>query len=96
MVRINILRVKEKKDKKMKEVDSTLYDLEIGQKGRVKKLQVEGNLRRRLLDLGLVEDTEVVCVGKSPKGDPCAYRIRGAVIAIRHVDSKNIMLYEKE
>ena len=57
-------------------------------------LTANGSIRRRLLDIGLVEDTEVECLGKSPLGDPCAYLIRGAVIAIRSEDCRNILIYE--
>jgi Fe2+ transport system protein FeoA len=36
-----------------------------------------------LLDLGFVPGTEVSVELKSPNGDPTAYRVRGAVIALR-------------
>ena len=49
-------------------------------------------MRRRLLDIGLVENTEVACLGRSPSGDPSAYLIRGAVIAIRSVDCATIIV----
>ncbi len=39
--------------------------------------------RRRLLDLGLVPGTRVRAEFKSPAGDPVAYRVRGALIALR-------------
>jgi len=42
-----------------------------------------GVQRRRLLDLGLVPDTRIVSEMASPTGDPTAYRIRGALIALR-------------
>ncbi|MDD7284352.1 MAG: FeoA family protein [Firmicutes bacterium] len=45
---------------------------------------------RRLRDLGLIEGTKVKCVLKSPLGDPAAYKIRGAVIAIRREDAADI------
>ncbi len=45
---------------------------------------------RRLRDLGLIEGTKVKCVLKSPLGDPAAYRIRGAVVAIRREDAADI------
>ena len=53
-----------------------LCDIEPGQKARIKKLTSNGSMRRRLLDIGLVENTEVVCLGKSPMGDPKAYLSR--------------------
>jgi len=42
-----------------------------------------GVQRRRLLDLGLVPGTRIVAEMASPTGDPTAYRIRGALIALR-------------
>lgn len=67
-----------------------LSNLNIDEKARVVKLGVKGPLRRRLQDIGLIEGTEVKCVLQSPLGDPKAYEIRGAVIAIREEDAKNI------
>lgn len=77
----------------MKEIPC-LNDIRPGQRARIKKLTAQGSIRRRLLDIGLVEDTEVECLGKSPMGDPCAYLIRGAVIAIRSEDCRDILIYE--
>lgn len=69
-----------------------LSALQPGQWARVRALLNEGGIRRRLLDIGLIENTMVKCLGKSPFGDPCAYLIRGAVIAIREEDSKKILI----
>lgn len=77
----------------MKEIQC-LNDIRPGQRARIKELTAQGSIRRRLLDIGLVEDTEVECLGKSPMGDPCAYLIRGAVIAIRSEDCRDILIYE--
>ncbi|MBI5768792.1 MAG: FeoA domain-containing protein [Verrucomicrobia bacterium] len=49
-----------------------------------------GAERRRLLDLGFVPGTEVVVELKSPNGDPTAYRVRGAVIALRREQAAHI------
>ena len=46
-----------------------------------------GDMRRRLQDIGLIRGTSVECVGRSPLGDPAAFRIRGAVIALRDSDT---------
>lgn len=71
----------------------TLKDLKQGQKAKVKAIMSTGSIRRRLQDIGLVEGTEVECLQKSPAGDPVAYLIRGAVIALRSEDSANILIY---
>ena len=70
----------------------SLNDIKPGQKATVKELVSTGSIRRRLLDIGLVENTEVECLGRSPAGDPGAYLIRGAVIAIRSEDCRNILV----
>ena len=48
----------------------TLADLLPGERAAVLKLNLTGRLRRRLMDIGLIEGTEVECVGLSPLGDP--------------------------
>lgn len=66
--------------------------LKVGERAIVKELKTTGSMRRRLLDIGLVENTEVQCMGCSPSGDPKAFLIRGAVIAIRSEDCSNIKI----
>ena len=69
-----------------------LSQLREGQSGPVASLSVTGQMRRRLQDLGLSEGTAVQCLQKSAFGDPCAYLIRGAVIALRSKDSQQILV----
>lgn len=73
-----------------------LHELAPGQRGRVAQIHTTGAMRRRFLDIGLLENTTVECVGRSPGGDPSAYLIRGAVIAIRAQDSRNIRIQREE
>ena len=75
----------------MYKIDS-LMNLKEGERARVSSLLSRGSMRRRLQDIGLIEGTEVECVQKSPAGDPGAYRIRGALIALRSEDSSNILV----
>lgn len=70
-----------------------LRDIAPGQRAAVQTLLSTGSMRRRLLDIGLIENTEVECLGRSPGGDPSAYLIRGAVIAIRAEDCENILVH---
>lgn len=69
-----------------------LCDLSPGDQGEVCALTTGGAMRRRLMELGLVEGTRVECLCRSPGGDPSAYRIRGAVIALRNKDAAGVML----
>lgn len=47
-------------------------------------------LSERLRDLGIVSGTRVSCLHKGPFGDPLAYGIRGAVIALRREDGRTV------
>lgn len=67
-----------------------LPDLPVGCRGIIYEMSNEGSIRRRLRDLGFVENAEVEKVGVSPLGDPSAYYIRGAVIALRKADASKI------
>lgn len=64
-----------------------LTDLRPGQKAVVTGFRSANDMRSRLQDMGLIEGTEVRCIGRSPLGDPTAYGIRRAVIALRSEDS---------
>lgn len=72
----------------------TLNDINPGERAVVKSLRATGSMRRRLLDIGLVPNTHIECIGRSPCGDPTAFLIRGAVIAIRVDDCRNIIVRE--
>lgn len=76
------------------EAQKRLCDLAPGERAEVSALLTGGTMRRRLMDIGLVEGTAVECVGRSPGGDPSAYLIRGAVIAIRSEDGGTVMVNE--
>ena len=69
-----------------------LCSLEPGQKGEVIELspRIRGAERRRMLDLGILPGTIIEAEMDSPNGDPTAYRIRGALIALRD-DQANLI-----
>lgn len=43
-----------------------LSQLAPGRRAEIRSLLTTGPIRRRLLDLGLIEHTEVMCLGRSP------------------------------
>ncbi|QXM06404.1 FeoA family protein [Crassaminicella indica] len=69
-----------------------LSTLSVGTAGRVSDLITTGLSRRRMLDLGLVPGTVVSVIRKSPLGDPVAYNIRGAIIALRGEEASLILV----
>lgn len=58
-----------------------------GETACVAEIRVEGALRRRLFDLGLIPQTRVSCRCVAPAGSPMAFAVRGAVIALRRCDA---------
>ncbi|MEY4608882.1 MAG: Iron-dependent repressor IdeR [Gemmatimonadota bacterium] len=72
----------------------TLADLPVGATGRVTHLTPEcrGPQRRRLLDLGVVPGTPISAEMRSASGDPIAYRIRGALVALRRQQARWIAI----
>jgi len=65
-----------------------------GDSAVVQELTSVGAIRRRLQDLGIIPGTKIECVQKSPLGDPVAYMVRGAVIALRQEDAKTVLISE--
>lgn len=71
-----------------------LNELGIGVDARVMGLAKDCAMRRRLLDLGFTQGARTVCLFASACGDPRAYEVRGAVIALRAKDARAILVEE--
>ena len=71
-----------------------MADLQPGQKGEVVVLSraTRGLERRRLMDLGILPGTVVEPELRGFGGDPTAYRVRGALIALRKDQSEHILV----
>lgn len=69
-----------------------LMSVSVGQTTSVCTLLSDGISHRRLLDLGLTPGASVTCLYSAPSGDPRAYLIRGAVIALRNADAKQVLI----
>ncbi|WP_175286655.1 FeoA family protein [Bacillus thermotolerans] len=65
-----------------------LYMARIDQKFLIQKVDIKGELKRRLLDLGFVPGSVVEVLKASPLGDPISYRVAGTVIALRKEESQ--------
>lgn len=76
----------------MKRKEIPLNQLPVGAKGSVTSLLSDGTTRRRMLDLGVIDGTPIESLYQSPSGNPVAYLIRGAVIALRSDVSAKIMV----
>ena len=77
-------------------METTMDRLCEGQCARVISLGLTGELRRRLLDFGLIEGTKVRCLRISPSGSPMLYCVRGTRLALRKADSGRICVEADE
>ena len=71
-----------------------LSDLPAGRSADVAQMDAPGPMGRRLLDTGFTEGTRVQCLYAAPSGEPRAYLVRGAVIALRREDAARVRLLE--
>ncbi len=70
--------------------EQSLAALHPGQKAIITRLESRGLERRRMMDLGLLPGSEVVVQLRSPLGDPIAYLVRGALVALRRSQAEQI------
>ncbi|MBQ7783004.1 MAG: ferrous iron transport protein A [Oscillospiraceae bacterium] len=69
---------------------ATLKQAKIGQTVTVKKINGEGAVRRRLMDMGLTKGAEVYIRKVAPLGDPIEVTVRGYELTLRKADAENI------
>ena len=69
---------------------TTLNKISTGEFAVVVTVDTGLSLKQRLYDIGLVPGTKVKVVHQSPSGNPRAYLVRGAVIALRNCDAEKI------
>jgi len=68
----------------------TLADLKPGQSGEIRKINIAGVLKRRLMDMGVVSGTDVRVEKIAPLGDPIEVRIKSYSLSLRRGEAKNI------
>ena len=74
----------------------TLDMLKDGESGIIKSVGGEGELRLRLLDMGLIPKTKVMVRKMAPMGDPIEIHLRGYELTLRIEDAKKIEIESEE
>ncbi len=69
---------------------ATLKDVKIGETVTVKKLNGEGAVKRRIMDMGITKGAEVFVRKVAPLGDPIEVTVRGYELSIRKADAEMI------
>lgn len=68
----------------------TLKDVKVGQKATVVKVNGEGAMKRRIMDMGVTRGTEIYVRKLAPLGDPIEIKLRGFELTLRKSDAELI------
>ena len=70
----------------------TLKDVAVGDKAIVKRLNGEGALKRRIMDMGVTKGVEIYVRRVAPFGDPMEVTLRGYQLSLRKSEAEKIIV----
>lgn len=70
----------------------TLKEVACGQNAKVIRLNGEGPVKRRIMDMGITKGVDVFVRKVAPFGDPVEVTVRGYELSIRKGDAENIIV----
>lgn len=68
----------------------TLKDIKIGETVKVVKINGQGAVKRRIMDMGITKGVEIFVRKVAPLGDPIEVNVRGYELSIRKADAEII------
>lgn len=68
----------------------TLKEVKVGTAVKVRKLNGEGPVKRRIMDMGITKGVEVFVRKVAPLGDPVEVTVRGYELSLRKADAEMI------
>lgn len=72
----------------------TLRDVNVGETVTVAKIDGEGAVKRRIMDMGITKGVEVYVRKIAPLGDPVEVTVRGYELSVRKADAEMIVIKE--
>ncbi|MBQ1682283.1 MAG: ferrous iron transport protein A [Agathobacter sp.] len=72
----------------------TLKDVNVGEIVTVAKLNGEGAVKRRIMDMGITKGVEIYVRKIAPLGDPVEITVRGYELSVRKADAEMILVKE--
>lgn len=72
-----------------------LATLKPGETGRITQIDVEGPLKRRLMDMGILVGEEIKVEKVAPLGDPIEVKIKMYKLSLRKKEARNILVEAK-
>lgn len=73
-------------------MEKTLDTFAIGEIGKVKIVNGEGKIKRRLFDMGITPNTEIFLRKKAPLGDPIEISLRGYELTLRKAEANFVVM----
>ena len=70
----------------------TLKDVNVGESVNVTKLNGEGAVKRRIMDMGITKGVEIYVRKIAPLGDPVEITVRGYELSVRKADAEMIVV----
>lgn len=70
----------------------TLKDVRVGENIIVKRLQGDGAVKRRIMDMGVTKGTAILVQKVAPLGDPIEVKVRGYELSLRKGEAENIIV----
>lgn len=74
----------------------SLRRLQVGQRARIVSVLAEGELGRRIRDMGLTPGAEITVLGRAPLKDPVAVRLMGFTLSLRNSEADYILVTPRE
>ncbi|HIU49848.1 MAG TPA: ferrous iron transport protein A [Candidatus Limousia pullorum] len=68
----------------------TLKDVKCGETVKVSKLNGNGAVKRRIMDMGITKGVEIFVRKTAPLGDPVEVKVRGYELSLRKADAEMI------
>lgn len=68
----------------------SLRQMQVGQQAKVASVEAQGEMNRRIRDMGLIPGASVTVMGKAPLQDPVALRLSGITISLRNNEADYI------
>ena len=68
----------------------TLKDIKVGKRAKVIRVNGEGGIRRRIMDMGITKGVEIYIRKVAPLGDPIEMNLRGYELSLRKADAEMV------
>lgn len=66
----------------------SLRQMNVGQKGKIAKVDAKGEVNQRIRDMGIIPGASVSVVGRAPLKDPVALRLAGITVSLTEVGKR--------